>query len=75
MLVRFEVFTVVTMKNGVFWDVTPCGSSSSSETLVLTRATRRNLPEDTILQGDAISSVIFYFALKYDIWKLQENQL
>jgi hypothetical protein len=24
--VRFEVFTVVTMKNGVFWNVTPCGS-------------------------------------------------
>jgi hypothetical protein len=23
--VKFEVFTVVTMKNGVFWDVTPCG--------------------------------------------------
>jgi hypothetical protein len=23
---RFEVFTTVTMKNGVFWDVTPCGS-------------------------------------------------
>jgi hypothetical protein len=22
--VRFEVFTVVTMKNGVSWDVTPC---------------------------------------------------
>jgi hypothetical protein len=21
--VRFEVFTAVTMKNGVFWDVTP----------------------------------------------------
>jgi hypothetical protein len=21
-----EVFTAVTMKNGVFWDVTPCGS-------------------------------------------------
>jgi hypothetical protein len=34
--VRFEVFTVVTMKNGVFWDV-------------LTRATQRNIPEDTIL--------------------------
>jgi hypothetical protein len=29
------------MKNGVFWDVTPCK--------VLTRATRRNIPEDTIL--------------------------
>jgi hypothetical protein len=24
--VRFEVFTVLTMKNGIFWDVTPCGS-------------------------------------------------
>jgi hypothetical protein len=22
----FDVFTAVTMKNGVFWDVTPCGS-------------------------------------------------
>jgi hypothetical protein len=26
MFVRFEVFTAVTMKNGVFWDVTPFGS-------------------------------------------------
>jgi hypothetical protein len=25
-LVRFEVFTAVTMKYGVFWDVTRCGS-------------------------------------------------
>jgi hypothetical protein len=24
--VRFEDLTAVTMKNGVFWDVTPCGS-------------------------------------------------
>jgi hypothetical protein len=24
--VRFEVFTAVPMKNGVLWDVTPCGS-------------------------------------------------
>jgi hypothetical protein len=24
--VRFEVFTAVTMKNGVSWDVMPCGS-------------------------------------------------
>jgi hypothetical protein len=24
--VRFEVFTAVTMKNGVFWVVPPCGS-------------------------------------------------
>jgi hypothetical protein len=28
-LVRFEVFTAVTMKNCVFWDVTPCGSCKS----------------------------------------------
>jgi hypothetical protein len=26
---RFEVFTAVTMKNGVFWDVTPCGSCNN----------------------------------------------
>jgi hypothetical protein len=25
-LIRFEVFTAVTMKNVVFWDVTLCGS-------------------------------------------------
>jgi hypothetical protein len=27
--VRFEVFTAVTMKNAVFWDVTPCGSGKN----------------------------------------------
>jgi hypothetical protein len=27
--VRFEVFTAVTMKNGVFWVVTPCGSCNN----------------------------------------------
>jgi hypothetical protein len=25
-IVRFEVFAAVTIKNGVLWDVTPCGS-------------------------------------------------
>jgi hypothetical protein len=25
-IVRFEVFTAMTVKSGVFWDVRPCGS-------------------------------------------------
>jgi hypothetical protein len=43
-LVRFEVFTAVTMKNGVFW--------------VVTRATRRNNPEDTILLFILVSYIV-----------------
>jgi hypothetical protein len=27
--VRFEVSTLVTMKNAIFWDVTPCGPSKN----------------------------------------------
>jgi hypothetical protein len=85
--VRFEVFTAVTMKNGVFWDVTQCGTLfaksvrrflvtasvvpsspilvtlmketlSSSETSVLAKATRRNNPEDTILQPNNLLLLI-----------------
>jgi hypothetical protein len=29
--VRFEVFTAVTVKNAVFWDVTPCGSCKNRQ--------------------------------------------
>jgi hypothetical protein len=87
--VRFEVFKAVTLKNAVFWDVTPYGSWKNrcfgksmasiisverisqlktlavtsteilvtlmmeairiSETLGVTRTTRRNIPGDSIL--------------------------
>jgi hypothetical protein len=30
-VVRFEFLTAVTMKNGVFWDVTPCGHGVTSQ--------------------------------------------
>jgi hypothetical protein len=59
--VRFEVFTAVTMKNAVFWDVAHAGSSLTDfsalkmeairacETSVHARSTRRHIPEDGVL--------------------------
>jgi hypothetical protein len=95
--VRFEVFTAVTMRNAVVWDVTQCGSCknrslrrllvtasvlpstpilvtliieelSSSETLVLTGATRRNIPQDGIVHGhcrENLKSYIFHYVSVY----------
>jgi hypothetical protein len=48
------------MKNGVFWDVVPSSlilvtvmkdALSSFKMSALTKATQRNIPEDTIFQG------------------------
>jgi hypothetical protein len=42
---RFDVFTAVSMKNAVFWDVAPC------RYCVNKISTRRHIPEDGILHA------------------------
>jgi hypothetical protein len=102
---RFEVFTAVTMKNGVFWDVTPCGSCKNLQephgvTSQKTPFFHRNLVrlikmclnethskagigkylsdnfpiQNGLKQRNALSPLLFSFALEYDIRKVQENQ-
>jgi hypothetical protein len=49
-----ELVSDYTLKNAVVWDVTPCVSCKNrcfGGTLVLTRATGHNIPEDGILHS------------------------
>jgi hypothetical protein len=50
--VRFEDFTTVTMKNGVFWDVTACGLRQ----LLVTANVVPSLPILFTLMKEALSS-------------------
>jgi hypothetical protein len=72
--VRFEVFTAVTMKNAVFWDMAlpahagpslaefstlKMGAIYFSETSVDTRSTRRHIPEDVmLLKNKVVQSLV-----------------
>jgi hypothetical protein len=47
--VSFEVFAAVTMKNAVFWDVTPCGSNKEGVSEEHRFLQEPNIPEHGIL--------------------------
>jgi hypothetical protein len=71
--VRFEVFTAVTMKNGVFWDVTPCGSCKNRLFggtwrllhLVFLRSLRRLLVTASVVPSSPILVILMKEALSY----------
>jgi hypothetical protein len=63
---RFEVFMAVTMKNGVFWDVTLCGSCKNRSfggTLVFLRSLRRLLVTASVVPSSPILVTLMKEAL------------
>jgi hypothetical protein len=58
LLVRFEIFTAVTMKNCVFWDVTPCGTDVSNA-----RSVRRLLVAASVVPSSPILVTLMKEAL------------
>jgi heterodisulfide reductase subunit B len=60
LLIRFEVFTAVTMKNGVFWVVTTCGSCKNRRFGGTWRLLHPD--EDTILQ---VAKILYNGGIEY----------
>jgi hypothetical protein len=54
--VRIEVFTAVTMKNAVFWDVAPCGCCKNRHQLLVTSNIVSSSPLLVTLMMEAIRS-------------------
>jgi hypothetical protein len=62
--IRFEVFTVLTMKNGVFWDVTPCGSCKNRRNRgAILRSVRRLLVAACVVPSSPILVTLMKEAL------------
>jgi hypothetical protein len=71
-VVKIEVFTAVTMKNVVFWDVAQCTSCVNKRfrgASVHTRSTRHHIPEDDILHnaGRYVGSAVIYDAHQAEV--------
>jgi hypothetical protein len=67
-LVIFEVFTVVTMKNGVFWNVTPYGSYKD---FVFLRNVRRLLVTAYVPSSPILVTLMILH--KYILFRSQEQ--
>jgi hypothetical protein len=61
-VVGLKVFTAVTMKNGVFWDVTPCGSCKNRRSVFL-RSMRKLLVTASVVPSSPIFVTLMKEAL------------